>query len=110
LEKIMKEQFIVRQGDVLIVQAKETQGAEIPERNGRVVLAYGEVTGHAHAFYEQGASLFEGAPQKTPHLRLVEMRALKHEEHSPIDIPPGIYDLPMQTEWSDDLEPRRVAD
>jgi hypothetical protein len=98
-----------RQGDVLIVEGNKAAGEKI-EQEGRVVLAYGEVTGHAHAFYDKGASLYQGAQPKTRHLKLVKTVALRHEEHSPIEIPPGIYDLPVQTEWSDDLEPRRVAD
>ncbi len=42
---------IIRQGDVLLVPVKSLPiGAkEIPLDKGRIVLAYGEVTGHAHA-------------------------------------------------------------
>lgn len=49
----------VRQGDVLItpfkVQAPPTSAdcGEIQEEGERIVLAHGEVTGHAHAIYPQ---------------------------------------------------------
>jgi hypothetical protein len=44
----------IRQGDTMLlaVQALPKDVKEIPPENGRVVIAYGEVTGHAHAFYE----------------------------------------------------------
>ena len=39
-----------RQGDVLIRQVNEIPSqAKVKKNVGRIVLAYGEVTGHAHA-------------------------------------------------------------
>src|SRR5258708_33558053 len=80
-----------RQGDVLIVPVES-----IPEKldpidreNGRVVLAHGEVTGHAHAIKAEGAALF-----RDPKLMAVFMRvsgdapvALEHDDHDTIMIP-----------------------
>lgn len=42
---------ILRQGDVLLVPAAGLPSGctEVPPDKGRIVLAYGEVTGHAHA-------------------------------------------------------------
>jgi hypothetical protein len=47
------ETFHIRQGDVLIVAAPHISGKipnakEEPREDGRVVLAHGEATGHAH--------------------------------------------------------------
>ncbi len=51
-----------RQGDVLIIEdetPRDVSRMKLIERdNGRVVLAYGEVTGHAHAIAEKGCSLY----------------------------------------------------
>jgi hypothetical protein len=78
---------------------------------GRVILAYGEVTGHAHAIKAEGAALF-----RDPKLMAVFMTvsggdavALEHDEHSTIMIPPGAYRIIRQREYSPE-EIRNVAD
>lgn len=76
-------------------------------------LAYGEATGHAHEIIGDIGSfdLRECPKTKTKHLRVVETVALKHQEHSPIMIPPGDYRIGIQKEF-DIFEKltRRVAD
>ena len=102
-----------RQGDVLIVPiGKLPVGVQPVEReNGRVVLAHGEVTGHAHAIKDRQAALF-----RDPKLAAIFMHvssegpvALKHEEHATIHIPPGAYQIVRQREYSPE-EIRRVED
>lgn len=48
-----------RQGDVFLELIEDASSVEVGKRlardKGRVVLAYGEVTGHAHAIEEAGA-------------------------------------------------------
>lgn len=49
-----------RQGDVMVTRVKGRAPATakpIDRDNGRVVLAYGEVTGHAHAITDEGVAL-----------------------------------------------------
>lgn len=43
--------FSIRQGDVLLTKVASIPAGctEVPYDKGRIVLAYGEVTGHAHA-------------------------------------------------------------
>lgn len=81
---------IYRQGDVLLIEVdNETlfEGKKQERDNqGRLVLEYGEVTGHAHAFYHQGVNLtlIQGG------LRILETEEesiLKHEEHADIILP-----------------------
>lgn len=110
--------FMARQGDVLLQQvaALPSGAKEIADggwQDGRLVLMHGEVTGHAHAFYgahrpnvrmfrdDAGASyvVIENAPA-----------SLKHEEHSTIDIPPGVYALPPQLEYDLVEGARQVQD
>lgn len=102
--------MIMRQGDVLIqrVDEKLAKGEKVPRDGGRVVLAYGEVTHHAHAILAKNCTLFR-CEDDTRYM-VVTGRAvtLKHEEHSPIRIPPGIYRVRRQAEWMD--EPIQVAD
>lgn len=94
--------FMARQGDVLIFSAPEQpKGKEIERDNGRVVLAYGEVTGHAHAFAGQNVYLYEHAKKAGDKILKVEKESeLKHEEHSKITIPPGEYIVRIQREYS----------
>lgn len=106
-----KKPFLVRQGDVVLVAVTEIPAdAMAMERDrGRVVLAYGEVTGHAHALTESGVTMLKAANQDV-FLRVVEPASLRHEEHSRIDVPPGLYQVVRQREWTDAEEPIQVAD
>ena len=57
----------VRQGDVLLVPASRPGDAKPVGRDcGRVVLAYGEVTGHAHAIRSHGATLLASGRGSLP--------------------------------------------
>jgi hypothetical protein len=98
-----------RQGDVLIVSTKAVEsGDEEPkDSDGSTVLAHGEATGHKHRFMDDGEVVASRAQRQ---LTLMRTSALLHEEHSPIEIPAGRYDLPRQVEWTDENEPRQVAD
>jgi hypothetical protein len=52
---------LIRQGDVFLspVVAIPKSAKKTKRDDGRVVLAYGEVTGHAHAIHGKGATLLE---------------------------------------------------
>lgn len=102
-----------RQGDVLIVPVGKLQrGLEPVEReNGAVVLAHGEVTGHAHKITDERAALF-----RDPKLMAVFMLvsgddpvALEHDEHDAIQIAPGKYQIIRQREYTPQAV-RNVAD
>ena len=102
---------LIRQGDVLVqrVDAIPDGCTELPRDAGRIVLAYGEVTGHAHAIHERDVTMLRAANADV-YLRVVEPSMLRHEEHTHIAIPPGLYRVVRQREWTDDSEPRQVAD
>jgi hypothetical protein len=99
---------IYRQGDVLIrrISSLPTQKAA-PRANG--VLAYGEVTGHAHKVedlaraevLEVGTGLYMRVSDEG--VRIV------HEEHAPITLPGGNYAIEIQKEYTP-AEIRNVAD
>jgi len=66
-------------------------------RNGRLVLAEGEATGHAHAVKAIGVVLWAYA---TARILAVQREAiLQHEEHSDIAVPPGNYEIIGQREY-----------
>ena len=95
--------FIARQGDVLIIgvakKALAKSAKPIARDKGRVVLAYGEVTGHAHAILDRDVALFDNG--NGIRILAVESEAeLVHEEHSTIKLPPGHYEIRQQREYS----------
>jgi hypothetical protein len=95
----------IRQGDVLIVRVGDC--ADVAPATEPVILAHGEVTGHKHQFMAESRVSYLG---REAGLKIGAPSALNHEEHSAPVVPAGIYDMPVQTEWNDDLEPRVVAD
>jgi hypothetical protein len=121
----------IRQGDVLLLQvaALPSQCTTLPADGTRLVLAHGEVTGHAHAIYDHCADdvvtakiasdlataaiaraqakarLWQG-PNGDRYLEVTAAVTLQHEEHTQHQIPPGIYHLPRQVEYA----PERIFD
>ena len=102
-----------RQGDVLIVPIARLPAdlEPVKREHGRLVLAHGEVTGHAHAIKDNRAALF-----RDPELAAIFMHvsgdgpvALEHQEHDTIHIPPGDYQVIRQREYTPDAI-RNVAD
>lgn len=102
-----------RQGDVLVIPVASIPKVVEPvaREGGRVVLAHGEVTGHAHAIRDKRAALF-----RDPKLMAVFMHvsgdapvALEHDEHDTITIPPGNYQVIRQVEYTP-AAIRQVAD
>lgn len=107
----MTKNIIFRQGDVLIRRvAKLPNVVEAIEReNGRVVLAHGELTGHAHAINDKGVRLLQD-PSKARFIEVTDDTvSLVHEEHSTVSIPKGFYRVLRQTEYAPEAL-RNVAD
>ncbi|MFD5462025.1 hypothetical protein ACFWIQ_04225 [Kitasatospora sp. NPDC127059] len=96
-----------RQGDVLIVPVAETvvplrvPGLAVQPRDarGRMVLALGEVTGHAHAVVGPGELRREAGPFGEAWLHLPEAGRVVHEEHAAIPLPKGWYRVIRQREY-----------
>ncbi len=89
-----------RQGDVLVEQVESIpEAATSIERDGdRVILAYGEVTGHAHAIKNRIAKFYQADGERF--LDLSKACELEHEEHSTILLPAGRYRVVIQREYS----------
>ena len=92
-----------RQGDVLLelieADPRSRPHRPVPRDAGRVVLAYGEATGHAHAIEDASAELIE---LENGDRFLVTERgvSLRHEEHDTIELPPGAYRVIRQREYA----------
>ena len=104
---------ILRQGDVMLFKVAELpKGAVVIKTNGDVILAHGEVTGHAHRIKREqtekpSARLFDVGAER--YLQIAERVALTHEEHSAIFLEAGVYRQAFQFEEKR-AEIQRVAD
>jgi hypothetical protein len=102
-----------RQGDVLLSAIDEIplRATLVSSTGDRVIVATGELTGHAHAFATGKARLFRDEPSARSFIAIAEGgAALLHEEHDPIRIPEGDYELRRQREYTPQRRPRYVAD
>lgn len=103
-----------RQGDVLIREVASIPDRATPVQNeGRIVLAHGEVTGHAHAIDVAEAEEFTFANAAGVVRRFLHVFDLggtvRHEEHAVIPLPPGLYEIVQQREYTPQ-EIRNVQD
>jgi hypothetical protein len=64
-----------------------------------VVLAEGEATGHAHAIANPHAILLSDQETDRRFLRLAADAVLGHQEHGPILLPAGTYEVRRQREY-----------
>ena len=102
---------IYRQGDVLITRITKLPAdlKPVDREGGRIILAHGELTGHAHAIADKHVTLRQTAAGQL-FLEILESAAsLKHEEHSTVTLPPGLYRVARQVEYSP-AALRNVAD
>ena len=101
-----------RQGDILITPIRKIPRGlrEVPRENGRLVVAHGEVTGHAHVVEGEATLLASDVTELEETFLRVETEAeLVHDEHATIALPPGGYRVTRQREYSPE-EIRQVAD
>lgn len=102
----MSKQF--RQGDVYLEEIEALPPDASPV-SGPIILAHGEATGHAHTIKSRSANLFE-TPDRDRFLKVIDRPAtLRHQEHEAITVPPGMYRVRQQREYSP-KEIRRVQD
>lgn len=106
------------QGDVVFVPVSALPGSlvPVPPMDGRLIFAYGEVTGHHHSIpAAEGVALLE-APGLLPHryltiAELIGEVGVEHQEHGTVRLPPGTYEVRRQREATDnDEEWVNVAD
>lgn len=99
---------LYRQGDVLIRRIKTLPAPKGKQRKSGV-LAEGEVTGHAHRVEDlTSAEVLE--IENGLYLRVGEEGVrIVHEEHAPITLAPGNYEVEIQREYAPEAI-RNVAD
>jgi len=70
------------------------------DRSGRMILARGEATGHAHVVTGEGLTLLclpDDIESMFLHVRVYGR--VGHEEHAPIPLPAGYYRIVRQREY-----------
>ncbi len=95
----------LRQGDVFLERVDGLPEGAKPVKG--LVLAEGEATGHAHRVTGGRARLFDSAGKRF--LRVSGTATLAHEEHAPLALARGVYEVRRQREYSPS-EIRQVAD
>ncbi len=103
--------MMYRQGDVLLRRTDRQltkRHRRVPRDQGRIVLAYGEATGHAHAIAEPHVELFDLSGERM--LQVDAPANLVHEEHDDIALPAGLYEVVQQREYDPDQGSRSVLD
>jgi hypothetical protein len=82
------------QGDVQYQRIETLPDGLVPvkrDRQGRLVVAAGEATGHHHAIKERTAELFIDPETGLRFLIAPNGAVMDHEEHAPHVIEPGTY-------------------
>ena len=84
-----------QQGDVTIKPVESIpEGAEPVKTR---VLREGEATGHAHVATGEGVQLF--LLGETLYMRVAAETEVVHEEHNPIKVPAGLYEIGAVREY-----------
>ncbi|CAN5240321.1 hypothetical protein BH10CYA1_BH10CYA1_08890 [soil metagenome] len=89
-----------RQGDVFLLRVNSVPlGASAHVTTDQnIILAHGEVTGHAHRVNAAQAQIYTLLGQRF--LKVSETTKLFHEEHGAIELTPGCYKVVIQREYA----------
>lgn len=110
----MQPKQLIRQGDVLLIPVDTipvSATKPVAREQGRLILAHGEVTGHAHAIVEETAELVTADQAAELYLLVhgTDPVSLVHDEHDTLTIAPGQYEVRRQREYAPE-EIRLVTD
>ena len=98
-----------RHGDVGLIRLAELPaGAVQQERRGDLILQQGTSTGHAHRIKAKTAQIFTVG--ETRYLVTKRPATLAHEEHGPMTIAPGVFEVRIETDYVPGEPPRQVWD
>jgi len=87
-----------QQGDVILKRLTALPSGEAKLiSKGKLVLAEGETTGHFHGLFEENSELRQYG--NTMVLDLKEEATLTHQEHGPITLEPGLWEVGKVQEY-----------
>lgn len=88
-----------RQGDIGILEINDIPNeAQKVNVKGDIILAGGEVTGHAHRIVNKNISMY--LLNNLRYLKILDTVKLLHEEHAEITLPIGNYQIIRQREYT----------
>lgn len=96
-----------RHGDIILTQIPPNEAAKLELPSSKeTVLAYGEVTGHAHRV-NSGASVAI-LPKPSGNVSILRVDKtfanLTHEEHKTLSLPQGDYAFTQKRQYSDSAQ------
>ena len=74
-------------------------------REGRAIVAHGKVTGHTHEVIGHGVEVYED--EGVLYVSAPQGGTIQHEEHRPITLPPGDYQIGIVREYDHFVEEAR---
>jgi hypothetical protein len=89
------EKIQMRHGDVLLTKIGECVDTPVNPKPKKVIVAEGEVTGHAHIINAIGLK-YDARTQK---IEIPFGGQITHEEHGVLELERGIYEVRRQQEW-----------
>ena len=101
--------MLLQQGDVLLESVNVSVGGHhriVPTKRG-LVLAEGEVTGHAHCISDTQHAELVIVDGKTVLNVTDEPVVIHHEEHGAVEVPPGVYTVRKVREYDHMAEEAR---
>jgi hypothetical protein len=101
-----------QQGDTLYTKLAvmpEGDRKKVQRTKRGIVIAEGEHTGHAHVIEDEDAELIQIGERML--LSLAKTVTVKHDEHGPIRLEPGVWEIGRvrEKDWLNDMV-RTVAD
>lgn len=117
---------IVRQGDVTLMRVGKTKlpaYAKEAKQGAKVVVEYGESSGHGHRIADKGVTGFRAETAEMAAIAGLDVVLVggagatmrheyedgRHAEHEPIALREGVWERAVQVEY-DPEEERRIAD
>ncbi len=99
----------LRQGDILLERVTKATADRfvdkpgckaVQAKDGRLIVAEGEATGHNHAVVAEGVDLLQVNGEVDGSVLIVKKPTeLTHEEHAPLDLPTGVFVVTRQREY-----------
>jgi hypothetical protein len=107
----MVERKVIRQGDVVFIPIAEVPKKAKSAKRVDKILALGEVSGHHHRFDMAAPVQVYGAQTaESQFIDVKEQSTILHEEHKPLEIPAGVWEVKIARELDIMNEVRRVSD
>lgn len=101
---------VYQQGDTLLIPEVELPKGYNSLVKDKNIIAYGEVTGHAHKLEGGEFTIFENE-KKERYLKVVEPVNYRHDEHKAFKVDPGVYRIGVVRQWDyDSEESKKVVD